>query len=469
MDSTTFAALVAMAADYFYMALRATEDFDSFLRTVRDGMREAAVAAVAECVERFDREVASRVPESWELRGRPSRTVVTMFGRVTYARSRYRDEHGRSRYPADEILGIPKRRRITPDVFLWLVARAARVSFRQAARDFAGVSGVRVSAMCAWRAVQQEGPLIAADLESAPSRNISQADVFAECDGIYIALQVPERRAEAISRFLADQAREKSSVELKAGCVYAGKKKDGERGVRGNVALFATVGTADEMRAGMRATIAADYDVADIERIHYSSDGGGWCVNSGLDGLGGTVDQGLDLYHVMRYVHRAFPEGAGREHLVSLALKCRPEALAKAIDRMIPQVKDAKRREKMRECRDYVANHAGLLRGGGSLGTMEATNAYVWAKRMKSFGCSWSRRGANNMALVLCRVCAGRPLVAPPKDALFTAADKAKEAASLAKRGAEAAKQLTVGRGWEPPQLPKLLTKNVAIPLACRS
>ena len=469
MDSTTFAALVSVAADYFFIALRATEDFDSFLRTVRDGMREAAVAAVAECVERFDREVASQVPRAWELRGKPSRTVVTMFGRVTYARSLYRDEHGRNRYPTDEILGIPKRRRLTSDVFLWLVARAARVSFRRTARDFAEVSGVKVSAMCPWRAVQQEGPLIAADLESAPSRGISQADVFAECDGIYIALQSPERRGEAIGRFFYEQAREKKSVELKAGCVYAGKRKVGERGVRGNVALFATVGTADEMRAGMRATIAADYDAADIERIHYASDGGGWCVNSGLDGIGGTIEQGLDLCHVMKYVHKAFPEGAGREHLVSLALKCRPEALARAVDRMIPQVKDAKRRERMRECRDYVANHADLLRGGGSLGTMEATNAYVWAKRMKSFGCAWSRRGANNMALVLCRVCANRPLVAPPKGALFTAAEKALEAASLAKRGAEAAEQLTVGKGWEPPQLPKLLTKNVSIPLACRS
>ena len=375
-----------MVADYFYMALRATEDFDSFLRAVREGMREAAVAAVAECVERFDREVAAQIPRSWELKDRPSRTVVTMFGKVTYARSRYRDEHGRSRYPADEILGIPKRKRLTTDVFLWLVARAARVSFRRTARGFSEVSGCRVSAMCAWRAVQQEGPLIAADLESAPSRGISQADVFAECDGIFIALQAPERRKEAIDRFLADQAREKSSVELKAGCVYAGKKKEGKRGVRGNVALFATVGTAEEMREGMRATIAAEYDVADIERIHYASDGGGWCVNSGLDDVGGAIEQGLDLYHVMKRVHKAFPEGAGREHLVSLALRCRPEAFVKAIDWMTPQVKDARRREKMRECRDYVANHADLLRGGGSLGTMEATNAYVWAKRMKSFG-----------------------------------------------------------------------------------
>ncbi len=143
MNSTTFAMLVAVAADYFYMALKATEDFDSFLRMVRDGMREAAAEAVAECVERFDREVASRVPRSWSLRGRPSRSVITMFGKVTYARSLYRDEHGRNRYPADEILGIPKRKRLTADVFLWLVARAARVSFRQTARDFFEVSGVK--------------------------------------------------------------------------------------------------------------------------------------------------------------------------------------------------------------------------------------------------------------------------------------------------------------------------------------
>ena len=61
------------------------------------------------------------------------------------------------------------------------------------------------------------------------------------------------------------------------------------------------------------------------------------------------------------------------------------------------------------------------------------------------------------------------PLVALPKGALFTAAEKAKEAASVAKRGAEAAAEITVGKGWEPPQLPKLLTKNVSIPLAYRS
>ena len=41
------------------------------------------------------------------------------------------------------------------------------------------------------------------------------------------------------------------------------------------------------------------------------------------------------------------------------------------------------------------------------------------------------------------------------------------EAASVARRGAEAAAQLAVDRGWEPPQHPKSLTKKASISLAC--
>ncbi|MEG2459436.1 MAG: hypothetical protein RSA89_06485, partial [Raoultibacter sp.] len=99
----------------------------------------------------------------------------------------------------------------------------------------------------------------------------------------------------------------------------------------------------------------------------------------------------------------------------------------------------------------YVTNNADLLRGGGSLGTMEATNAYVWAKRMKSFACSWSKKGAEAMALVLCRTCAKRPLVAPGKDAFYTDAEKAKVAKTLAQRGSEAAKITSTGKGYLPP------------------
>ncbi|MEG0666898.1 UPF0236 family transposase-like protein, partial [Gordonibacter sp.] len=400
MYSTMFSSLVTAAANYFYAALCTTEDFDSFCRDVQGGMRSAARAAVAQCIGRFDDEVKGQVPTSWELRGNPTRKIVTMFGEVEYARRLYRDNLGCNRYPTDELLGIPKRQRLSADAFLWLVRRAACVSYRRAATDFAQLSGTRISPMCAWRAVQLEASLIRQDTFSAAPGTISQVDVFAEADGIFVALQTPQRRKSAIARFFYEQSRKKSSFEIKCGCVYAGKTQKGVRSQRGNVALYATCGTAEDLWAGMNATIAAAYVTEDIEVVHYASDAGGWCKALGIE-YGKTLVQGLDLFHVMKYVHRAFPDGAGREHLVSLALRHRPEALACACRRMACQVKDERRRQKIYECGRYVTNNADLLRGGGSLGTMEATNAYVWAKRMKSFACSWSRKGAEAMALVL--------------------------------------------------------------------
>jgi hypothetical protein len=453
MHPTTFDDAVGAVSDYFHAVLTATEDFDAFCAHVDVHMRRIAAAAVARCVERFDREIASSLPRSWEARGRPSKRVVTMFGAVEYVRTLYRDEYGRNRYPTDEILGIPKRSTLTSDAFLWIIRRAAVVSYRRAADDFSQMSGERVSAMCAWRCVQREGALIASDIEEAPPGTVSQTDVYAECDGIFLALQTRERRDEAVSRFLYEQSRMARSFELKCGVVYAGRRKVSGRNVRGNVALFATAGGAEALRRGMRATCLADYVEADIEALHTSSDAGTWCADMGLDGVGASHVRGIDSFHVMRYVHRAFPDGAGREYLVSLALRHRPEAFASACDRMLPKVRDPKRRERIRECRDYVSSNAELLRTGGSLGTMEATNATVWAKRMKSFGCSWSKDGAEAMALVLCRTCASRPLVAPPKDAFFSETEKARADAVIARRGAEAAAQYSSGHGWEPPHM----------------
>ncbi|MEG2533731.1 MAG: UPF0236 family protein, partial [Gordonibacter sp.] len=177
--------------------------------------------------------------------------------------------------------------------------------------------------------------------------------MFAEADGIFVALQTPQRRKSAIARFFYEQSRKKSSFEIKCGCVYAGKTQKGARSQRGNVALYATCGTAEDLWAGMNATIAADYVTDDIEVVHYASDAGGWCKALGIE-YGKTLVQGLDLFHVMKYVHRAFPEGAGREHLVSLALRHRPEALACACKRMACKVKDERRRQKIYECGRYV-------------------------------------------------------------------------------------------------------------------
>ena len=98
---------------------------------------------------------------------------------------------------------------------------------------------------------------------------------------------------------------------------------------------------------------------------------------------------------------------------------------------------------------------------------MEGTNAHVGAARLKGHGRSWSRAGAEAMCLIRCAIMTGRALVAPPARAWFTEQELAAEAASLPKYASQV--PMTSGRGWEPPQLPKLLTKNVTIPLSYHS
>lgn len=448
MNATTLDDAAAAAARCFLRFLEATEDFDAFEEEVDAASRGLAARAAAGCLEAYDDRLFEERPRSWRSLGRPARTVVSVFGAVTYRRRLYEDEFGRRRYLLDELLGIPRRARFTPGALLWMVRRAARVSYRQAAADFGAMSRERVSAMCVWRAVQRQAELIASG--DGPARNVSQADVYAECDGLFVALQSPERRARALPRFLYEQSRERRSVELKCGCVYAGRREASPgRRVRGNVALVATAGGAEEFWGAMEGAIRADYDVSGIETLHLASDGGPWCVNHRLGGIGAEIDQGLDLFHVMQRVVRAFPEGDGRQHLFSLALRRRPERLAEACARMLPAI-SGPRREKVRDLASYVSSNADLLRGT-SLGTMEATNAYAWAKRMKSFGCSWSRAGADAMAKVISRTACGRPLAPFPKDAFYTEEELGRRERAIAERGQEAARQMSAGSGWEYP------------------
>ena len=84
-----------------------------------------------------------------------------------------------------------------------------------------------------------------------------------------------------------------------------------------------------------------------------------------------------------------------------------------------------------------------------SMGTMEGTNAYVGAARMKGRGMSWSRKGAEAMCLVRCAIAEGRPLIAPKFPALYSKKEERAAERFLAKslsRGPE-----SCGSGWAPP------------------
>ena len=81
---------------------------------VAAAMRKIAAGVLRRCIERFDAELVGNMPRGWSVHERAVRTLVTLVGGIAFVRAVFRDEFGRRRALADELLGIPPRARVSP-------------------------------------------------------------------------------------------------------------------------------------------------------------------------------------------------------------------------------------------------------------------------------------------------------------------------------------------------------------------
>lgn len=430
-----------------FPSLLASEDFDSFELAAADAARRVGLEAMRGCVEAFDAELAARPMPGWSVHERAPRTLVTLLGAMTYTRTVFLDRHGRRRALCDELLGVPKRARLSAGAFLWVCRCAAELSYRKTAAAFGELSGVRISHVTVMRCVHEEGRLLKS--EARPRDRVSQDVLYVEADGLWVHLQAEAHRERALPRFLYEQARRARSFELKMACAYAGKREVAPgRYERGGLVLTCGDDPADEFWGRVVDMVSEAYEPADLEGVVLGADGAAWCARDEL--AGAPVARSLDPFHIMQRIWRAFPEGAQREWAVSLAVRRKPLQLAGMCSRVAAKAPDAARARKVRELGSYMEANAGAVRfPAPSLGTMEGTNAHVGAARLKGRGRSWSRRGAEAMCLIRCALACGRPLVAPPKQAFFT--ERERGAAERALPRSTAWVPLASGRGYEPP------------------
>ena len=71
-------------------------------------------ASCAAASSGFDAELVGNMPRGWSVHERAVRTLVTLVGGIAFVRTVFRDEFGRRRALADELLGIPPRARVSP-------------------------------------------------------------------------------------------------------------------------------------------------------------------------------------------------------------------------------------------------------------------------------------------------------------------------------------------------------------------
>ena len=144
-DSIIMERVADAAAECFYAELVKAEDLGAFEALAAADARSIAAGVLRRCIERFDAGLADNMPRGWSVREHAARTLVTLVGETAFVRTVFRDELGRRRVLADELLGIPPRARISPRCFLWIAAHASELSLGKTAAGLAAYAASRAS------------------------------------------------------------------------------------------------------------------------------------------------------------------------------------------------------------------------------------------------------------------------------------------------------------------------------------
>jgi hypothetical protein len=457
-------------SEFWLPHLLACEDLFAHLQYVDVSMKEIRAASLKHELESFDEMLAKEIPKAWRFKEYRRRTIITLAGEITYLRRIYIEPCGICHAVLDEVLGIRTRFKLAPDAFLWIAKMAADISFRKTAKAFYERTGAKISHWLVMAVIHEEGRLILEETyelafkkkcNKAKETKLSQDRLFVEFDGIHIPLQKSAHGPKKL-RWVYERTRKKRSFELKTAVVYAGKDAQGHRG---GVVHFA----ADEPPAYfwplLNAKITSVYDIQDVEHLFTSSDAAGWCSKNGVDvGLPEkSQSHHLCRYHLNREIRRAFGFGDGASHFIGLAYKRRTKRLKRDLQKVIEHAIDKERYVKLQS---FLLSNIELIEAGAgpSMGTMEGTNAHVYAARMKVWPGAWSRRGAEAMAAIRARIASGGPLI-PPRinNALY-------DDSQIRRRVTFEEKQLVrkydvpyvTGKGYEPAQGSIVLTSRMA-------
>jgi hypothetical protein len=236
-------------------------------------------------------------------------------------------------------------------------------------------------------------------------------------------------------------------VEVKALCAYEGKNA----GRRVGVVHHALVGGPKRFWEEGVAHLAGHWSLPALKRCYTGSDGAKWCGALSDHLHGPRIVHKLDPWHVNRAIKAAFPEPRDAARLFDLLRAGDLDGLLEELTlRLDAGMGDE---TKTRGLIGYIKNNrTSIMADTPSMGTMEGTQAPLYAARMKVWGGAWSREGASDMARIRAALASGERLPVPVREAAFRAKDRTRRSAILERRryGHGYEMVLSDGEGYEP-------------------
>jgi hypothetical protein len=418
------------------------EDFERAETSALEDVLGTLADAMSEALEIFDAHLLAERPAGWRVKDARRRSLLTEFGEVAFTRRIYIDECGRRRTYLDEILALRSRRRLSPGAFGALALFGAEIPYERAASVLFRHCAAGVSAMTTMGVLRETGELLEEKAGRRrrelfehgllPEGARERAEIRVEADGIWVARQRAKGRGIEVK---ALAAYEDKSAGQRIGCVHHGlvgePKRFWEEGV---------------------ARVGEHYSLAALERCYTGSDAAKWCASLGEHLHGPAVIHKLDPWHVNRAVKTAFPEARDAAPLFELLHSGRIDALLEALRSKVAAGEGEP--AKTEALIGYIENNRTSIEADApSMGTMEGTNAHLYAARMKVWGGAWSEQGASDMARIRSTLASGETLPTPARQQTFKVQDRKRREAAAKKQRHDPSYRMVLseGEGYEPP------------------
>jgi hypothetical protein len=404
-------------------------DFKSLEKTIFDIMCRVACELIRQYLAWRDwRMMGTRDTGEYRLIDARETTVKTIFGEVGYSRRYYKKASGGPVFLLDEAMGIFNGfGLVSENLAEQIVEECADKSFRKAADSIGGLTGQSISAMGAWKVVQQYGKAIGEqearleELDDSGSGGhlggIRSRVLFEEYDDVWIPRQREKRRKPGTAAKGARKIGKKlGKLPMRVGVAYTGwtQSKDGRYSTANKIA-YASFGKSAVFRSKFGALLNQRFDMGGVERRITNGDGEAWIRTAAEENE--SILQ-LDPFHRSQAVVKAVSDKSDRQLLFdAIGEKDVGKVLSLICEMAMDARDDEAALKKLCKLYDYFhSNRDSLLtwqeRGielptppdgviYREMGVQESSNCLI-TQRMKHRRGSWSDSGGNNMARILC-------------------------------------------------------------------
>lgn len=281
----------------------------------------------------------------YHIKDHYSRTILTIFGEVTYNRTYYKSKlNGKSFCYVDRLLGLKKYDYFDPYIKAEILDYASENNYSETANHINSLIGNRISIEEKKKYLSRQSvrnTIINAKLSDPKIEKLS------DVDSIYII---------ADEKWIPTQNNKKKKVMQKSIVIFDGFNKIGKRKSLNNKTTFS--GRNDNFIYEALDYIEKAYDTSKIKYFYMLGDGAPWIKNlkyyfNCYENV--QIIQGLDHFHFKQALWRIWPT----EDVYNYLVECTTNNNKEDFERIISEIIDLKpdRKEKIEEYNKYINNN----------------------------------------------------------------------------------------------------------------